>query len=969
MPLELVIGPANSAKAREVLGAYGAVAPRGALLVVPTSVDADYYRRELAAAGAVFGSVVTFSGLARAIAGRTGYVATTVSDLQRERILRVAVGRVALGALAASSRAPGFMVAAAELIAELQRALVTPQRFVAALRSWAAEDERRGPYADDLGSIYLEYVRELDRRGRVDRELYAWRALDSLRAAPASWGRAEAFFYGFDELTALQRDAVETLSRAVGIDVTVSLTYEPGRPALQARAEAVQELSALADRVRELPPLDEHYAPAARTALHHIERNLFDVGAERVDPGEAVALLEGGGERAEAELIASEVRALLREGMPGSEIAVVARSLGAVAPLLESVFAEYGIAVRRGGELPLSHTPLGRALRGAARCAFEDGQARPQDLLDYLRAPGLLASPEIVDHLEARIMIEGLRTVARARECLEEDLGELDALAAASKPAAELCALARRLFAAPHRSTAPLLEGVDVLDALALATLARAVDELEQLGLTPVGAELVDLVDELVIRPGSRDREGEVLLAEPLEIRARRFRAIFVCGLQEGAFPLPARPEPFLSDERRRELAFCSGLRLRAAEETLDRERYLLYATLSRATERIFLSYRSSDEEGNVALASPFIGDVAELFVADWPQRRRRRLLADVVWEPDAAPTDRELARSLAAARAPADDDRADPDRRLGEPALDRLRHVEILSAGALESYADCPVKWLVERELRPAALEPESEAIVRGSIMHDVLERVFAALGGPLTPDSLAQAREILDGILRGLAGARREPVALGVGRPEVVRAGALRAIEADLRRYLDHEARTGGAWRPYALELRFGFDDLADSLPALTLGGDENRVLVRGVIDRVDTDGAGRAVVRDYKSGAGRAGHPAARWIADRQLQVALYLLVVRELTELEPVGGFYQPLRGDDLRARGMFFEGAQTGGCTVVKDAREAGQFAAVLEEAEGQAVALATALRSGAVTPCPQTCSRDGCAYPGICRSQ
>ena len=150
---------------------------------------------------------------------------------------------------------------------------------------------------------------------------------------------------------------------------------------------------------------------------------------------------------------------------------------------------------------------------------------------------------------------------------------------------------------------APLLDDADALDARALGALARAVGELEQLGLAPAGADLVDLLDELVVAPGSRGGDDRILLAEPLEIRARRFRAVFVFGLQEGAFPLPPRPEPFLSDERRRELAICSGLRLRAGEEMLDRERYLLYTTLSRATERIFLSYRSSDEEGNVALA------------------------------------------------------------------------------------------------------------------------------------------------------------------------------------------------------------------------------------------------------------------------------------------------------------------------------------------------------------------------------
>jgi ATP-dependent helicase/DNAse subunit B len=970
MPLELVIGPANSAKAGEVLGAYAASAPRGAVLVVPTSVDADHYRRELAAVGVVFGSVLTFSGLTREIARRTGYVAATASDLQRDRVLRAALSRVTFGPLAESSRAPGFPAAATALIAELQRALVTPQRFVAALGMWAAQDGRRKPYADDLGAIYLAYARELDRRGRVDRELYAWRALDSLRAAPGAWGRSEAFFYGFDELTALQRDAVETLSRIVGVDVTVSLTYEPGRPALQARAEAVQELAPLAERVRELSPLDDHYAPSARAALHHLERHLFDPAAERIDPGDAVSLLEAGGERAEAELIAGEVLALLREGVRASEIAVVARTLSAAAPLIAGVFAQYGIPVRSGREVRFSHTPLGRALRGAARCALlDERRSRPEDLLDYLRAPGLLERPEIADALESQIRREGLRTVARARECAALDLGELDALAAAGDPAGELCELGRRLFALPHRRTADVLSDSDALDARALSTLARAVDELDQLGLTPPGSELVGLLDELVVEPGASGTTELVLLAEPLEIRARRFRAVFVCGLQEGAFPLPARPEPFLSDERRRELASCSGMRLGAGEDALDRERYLFYTTVSRATERVYASYRSSDEEGNLALPSPFIADLCELFVADWPQRRRRRLLSDVVWAPAQAPTARELARSLAAAAAPTNGEQPEPDRMLGGPALARLRHVEILSPGALESYASCPVKWLVERELRPASLEPDPEPIVRGNLVHDLLERVFAALGGPLTPGSLARAREILDELLAALAGAGRETVALGVGRPEIVRAGALRAIEADLRRYLEHEAAAGGGWHPYALELRFGFDQEEGYLPPLALGTCGDRVLVRGVIDRVDVDGSGAAIVRDYKSGGPRAEYPQARWVADRQLQVALYMLVVRELTELEPVGGFYQPLRGDELRARGMFVDGTQPGAGAVAKDARSPDEFAAALDDAGARAVELAAALRSGAVTPCPQTCSRDGCAYPGICRSQ
>jgi ATP-dependent helicase/DNAse subunit B len=986
VPLTIVLGPANSAKAGVVLGAYADAARRGALLVVPTAIDARHYARELAGDGVVLGSVVTFSGLAYEVGRRAQYAGRRVSELQRERILERVLAGSRLDVLRASASAAGFAAAAGELIAELQRSLVDPGRFITGLRAWSAQDVRRAPYAHEVGRIYGDYVRELDRLGRVDRELYAWRALDALRAAPHRWGSEPVFFYGFDDLTALERDAVETLARVAGAEVTVALTYEPGREALVARAETMEELRPLAERVVELPASDEHYAPASRAALYHLERSLFAVtpspAPARVDPGQAVTLLEAGGERAEAELVAEQVLELLRAGVPAGEIVVIYRSRAHAAPLLGHVFAQYGIPLATGHAPLLAHTPLGRGLLGAARCALApEREARAADLLAYLRTPGRLDTPEIADGLDADVRREGLRTAAQARERLGWELPELDELARAADPGRALCRLARWLFAAPHRGAAPALSDAEALDARALRALVVAVEELAELPFGPArsepghaplgGAELVTLLEQLAV-PGwagsvSGDGADAVLLAEPLEVRARRFRAVFVCGLQEGEFPRPASPEPFLSDERRFELAAAGGLRLRAREDALPAERYLFYAALSRATERVFLAYRSSDEEGNLALPSPFIADVAELLSDDWPARRRRRLLADVVWDAERAPTARERARAAADRGAASGGEPPARRRVLGAEALGRMRHTEILSAGALEAYADCPVRWLIERELQPEPLTPEPEALARGSLMHDVLERVLRELDGPVTPDTLTAAQAILDRLLARLAA--DGGAALGVGSPDVVRAGALRAIEADLRRYLAHEARTAGEWRPLGLELRFGFEGEEGSLPALELGEGPGRVRVRGVLDRVDVDGAGHAVVRDYKSGARRPAWSAARWAEDRQLQVALYMLVVRELTGSQPVAGFYQPLRGDDLRARGVFVKGTPVGGGVVATDARAGEELDEMLADAAERAVALAGALRAGQLEPCPQNCSRDGCRYPAICRSQ
>ena len=66
MPLTLITGPANAAKAGAVLERFRAALPREPVLVVPTPADAGHYQRELAAQGIVLGAdVATFSRLVR----------------------------------------------------------------------------------------------------------------------------------------------------------------------------------------------------------------------------------------------------------------------------------------------------------------------------------------------------------------------------------------------------------------------------------------------------------------------------------------------------------------------------------------------------------------------------------------------------------------------------------------------------------------------------------------------------------------------------------------------------------------------------------------------------------------------------------------------------------------------------------------------------------------------------------------
>lgn len=952
MSLELIIGPANAEKAGVALGAYRRhlAAGRDPILVVPTLADVDAYRRELAGAragtddppSAVFGvRVLRFAWLLAEIAERVGLSAQPLGGLAQERVAAVAVARARPRVLGAAARTPGFARALLGLVAELEERRLDPPRVAAALRAWAAAEPERRAYAEDLSALYAAYRRELRRVRAVDVPLRDAAALDALRLDPAVWRGTPVVVYGFDDLTPLQRDAVQTLAGHAGAEVTLTLTYERGRAALAARAGTFKELRALAGaEVRELPAASAHYASPA---LHHLERTLFEgedgltlFDAAGVAAGDAVRVLEGGGERAEVELVAAEVAALLREGYAPEEIAVVWRTPEAVAPLVEEVFAAHGVPFALTRRLRARDTALGRGVLALLRCALLGGSA--DDLLTWLRTPGFLRNPRLADALEQAARVSGARTAADARGLWEHfPLDAIDRVAEAAQRGpgplcARLAAEVTRLRDAPHRGAARVLDAAERVDAAAAGALQGALVELGRLArrdpaLVPPAEELERVLADLPVVAGRQPAPGLVQVTRPTAIRARRVRALFLCGLNEHVFPRPARPDPLLSEQDRAAINRTAGLRLDTGGQHLATERFLLYAAVSRPTDLLVLSWRAADDDGQPAVRSLFVDDVLDRF-SDAPLERVRR-------RPLGAPPE-DLAPLAGLPPAP-----PAPLGPLARPVVDPDGPV---SASAIEAWASCPVKWFVERLLHPEPLVADPEALLRGKVAHAVLGEVLEA--APLTPDTLDAARERMHAALaRHLAA---HPISVN---PERLR-GEARRLEAALVRYLEQEAHDASAFSPQQFEKDFEAD----------LGP----FRLRGRIDRIDVRD-GRCVVVDYK---GRTATPVARWIKDRKLQLGLYLLAARRLADVgEPVGGLYAPLGADDPRPRGALLRGADPGRRAVATDLLEREAFEAVLEEVLAEAERVVGELRAGRLEPRPRTCAWDGsgCSYPTICR--
>jgi ATP-dependent helicase/DNAse subunit B len=1008
VPITLITGPANAGKAELVMEAVRRHRAHGSepLLVLPTRADADHYLRELAADGVALGvRVERFEGLLALVVARAGAGGAVLDGLARERL----IAHVLAAGASAAEPAPGVVRALADAIAELRQRRVSPARLDAALAAAPAAPDagRRAEGVDGAASepvlrrlcgLYASYAAELRRLGRMDREERHTRALDELRRRPAAWGGQPVLVYGFDDLTPLQLDAIETLGRVVDAEVTIALAYEPGRVAFAGRAAAVHALAPLAAEHRELGARAEHYSPPAREALSHLERSLFESDPARVDPAEAVRLLEGGGERAELELVAEEARRLLDGGMPAEEVAIVLRAGPARAALLEEVLAAAGVPFALERRRPFGHTATGGALLAMLRCAQPGEGAGAGDLLAWLRAPGVLTRLELADRLELDLRRAGIVDGAAARKRWEQRNWELDALArvadaAARSPVALIDRAGtelERLFSAPRRRAANVLGAVELDEARALAAGRLALAQLRELAridpaFAPAApAQLADVLERVDVVCGAVPEPGLVAVLDPLGLRARRVRALFVCCLQEGTFPAPARPRPFLSDDERRALAE-RGLRLGEPEDALAAERYLLYAAVSRPQERLYLSWHLTGDDGEPKTRSLFVDDVCDLFAERLAGDRACRALGALPAAPAGAAVAAEDVTVPRGGEAP-------PGRPAGiAPLEDELLLRELgerpWSASSLERWIACPARWFVERLLGPQDFDPDAEQLARGGLAHIVLRDVLEGLraqGGSARLDAtrLPLARSLLDRALVEHEAAR--PLSASPER----RLAARRRLEADLTRYLEHVAGEASPLEPAELELGFGFEgddpgagegaaaaraNGADhpggavggaELPAFDLG---DGARLRGRIDRVDRTADGEAVVYDYKY---RDVPKPGRWVAEGDVQVALYMRVVEQLLDVRVAGGLYQPLSGEDLRARGLVDIGSQAADCAGVRgDARERPEVDAIVAEAVTLARVAAGQAARGEVEPRPATCGwrGSGCEYPSICR--
>jgi ATP-dependent helicase/DNAse subunit B len=919
MALTLLAGPANAGKVALLLERYLASLSHEPFLIVPNRSDVDRVERELLArSGAlVGGDIGTFDDLfARvAMAKRNGGRRPVASDAQRALIVRRVISEAALNGWTRSARFAGFAEALTSTLGELESGLVEV-------------DELDG----DLAGLYRSYRGELDRLELWDRDLERRFAAEQLAGELRAWDGRPVFAYGFEDLTGAQWLLLEAL--AARSDVTVSLPYEPGRAAFASLERTASDLSELArPRIEELPPRPEVRPPA----LAHLERGLF---SER-EPGGVVEIdgtirfFEGAGRRGALELVAEELLELIRGGTAPEQIALVCPRIERFRAPLETALGSLGVPYAVEGRIRFDQTPLGRALLSLLRFAWQDGGR--VDLYAFLRSPYSGLSRASVDWVEGRL--RG-RAVA-ARERTEEEtmrlrdghpLPALELVRKAPGPLAAVGELAHFMLRAAYGLESPPVGEGSQQDLRAYEALSRLVGELE--GWLSLGGSLGH--DEIVAAlehatcpgiHGGSAAAGRVDVVDLLRARTRRYEVVFILGLEEGTLPRRGESSPFLDDEARRDL----DVRLRRARlakpDAVERDRYLFYTACTRATRRLYLVREAANDEGGPREPSPFWDEVRGLFASDDVRRATtRRPLSALTWPVEQAPTERERLRGLVSL-APAD---AEAARSLAqangwERRLDRalaafsrptkLTHPLVLEELAakssfgvteLESFADCSSIWFVERLISPRTIDQQVDPRLRGQVAHSALHKFFAGVPKRLGVEKLA--RDHLDEALAFLRECLTEALeGVRMELTDLQRRELEQGLLRDLEQFVRDEASSELQLVPRRFEVSFGSERSPQELQrGLDLGG----FTLSGKIDRIDLDPfSARGIVQDYKSG--KTAHSAAQIESELKLQIPLYMLVLRDLVGVEPLGGIYRALSGK-RDARGLLRAEAKNDG---------------------------------------------------------
>ncbi len=767
-----------------------------------------------------------------------------------------------------------------EAIGELKQNLITADVFKQAVLPL------QNARLNDLALIYETYDKQLQRKNFKDKEDRFSDVIEILKNDDSFLGDVEyAYIDWFFDNTPLQQELFTVILDQVAMSHVRSGIY--GQNSIE-------------------------NIPTIKKSANHLA-NLIFTATETNARSPKIGIFNQNGREGEVRCILHELIRLLENGVEPNDIAIVARNPQDYGDILFKTFKEIGIKLDLKSTKPLMTNQLIKAIFYWLDLALYPH--KPFSLADLLNNHYLcepIFDQELIINWSLRKgrndiaawlnlwEIEGHNISAPSYADVEKLLNNIKAwqdlfvnktskpdIISAIRDSIEQWNLTERIRQFPratdletrlyiyNRDMAALHSFTDLLASLQLVWA----DDSRKTDLTQVVTKIKNYTDlsYYVDRPS---HSGAIKVLSPTEIRGLEFHTVFVLGMEQNVFPRAVAQNPLLKDRER--LALKSNFSLPLSHDLYEREKILFNLILQACRAELILTYSDTNAEGETNLPSLFLEDILHLTAG-------MELLTPYIPTLNPAGINPRLkhllqveARRNSSTFSVYEGCFATSD---FKRALANKIQNQTYSISKLNLYAKCPLKYFFVAELGL-----DDEIIVQdglshlelGRLKHEVLARMVKDFANLRQDDLLVRTKKMIAEVCR-------ENGWLGREYPhewlwELEKNEIATSLTDLLRKELER-----GDFKPAYLEWRFGFAQ------PFILESKGQKIKLRGVVDRIDTDNAGHYAVYDYKERASMRRYEVEN---AKELQLPVYIMATEDLLG-KVVGTAYIEIRTGSLK----------------------------------------------------------------------
>ena len=365
MSIRIYLAPAGAGKTEYIVSCAieAASEMRCHWVILPSAAQLRAFRQRLAHHGGALGvQALTFPELYKHLLQLARRPISQLAEPVRHRLLRATVDRLCdagrLSYYAPLRSRPGFVRALGEFLRELKQGMIAPKTLSEALGHY----DRGGPRLAELAVIYESYQSRLQTECWADDEGMGWLAVEALDGdVTLARDCSVALVDGFDGFNSIQLALLRLLAERAG-EVIITLTGEIGRERPAAHSRFQRALKGLQSALGTVPePLPGARVGHLHSTICYLESSLFELEREPAPCAEPVPV-----EMLEVSDRASEAREALRwckariavDGVPPSQVALLARNIEPYRPFLLDVAREFGLPVRLSAGMPLDQAPV-----------------------------------------------------------------------------------------------------------------------------------------------------------------------------------------------------------------------------------------------------------------------------------------------------------------------------------------------------------------------------------------------------------------------------------------------------------------------------------------------------------------------------------------------------------------------------------------------------------------------------------